>query len=339
MIISYSYQKLNFYNNNLKRKGSIFKMKQLQIFNKLSSSIGKIGLKIKTYSPEILVTVGVAGTVISAVLACKATLKVSTIIEPSKKTIETIRNYASDDSIKVYSQQDANKDLTIVYIQTGLKIAKEYAPAIILGALSLTAIISSHNILRKRNFAIASAYAILDKGFKEYQNRVAERFGTEVERQIKYDIKTKDVTETVVDEDTGESKDIEKTVDVVNSKLKSPYSRFFDEVTTKYWDRNHSTNLFFLKTEQNYANDRLRARGFLFLNDVYDRLGIPLTKVGQVVGWVYNEENPVGDNYIDFGIQEFFEDYMQNGASHCKKAYLLDFNVDGNILNSAVLEK
>ena len=55
---------------------------------------------------------------------------------------------------KAYSIEDSKKDLSVVYLQTGVKLAKLYAPAVALGALSITGILASNNILRKRNVAL-----------------------------------------------------------------------------------------------------------------------------------------------------------------------------------------
>ena len=106
-----------------------------------------------------------------------------------------------------YTQDDGNKDLAIVYTQTALKVAKVYAPAVILGGLSITAILTSKNILRKRNIALAAAYTAVDKSFKEYRGRVVERFGKELDKELRYNIKAKDVEETVTDE---KGKDVKK---------------------------------------------------------------------------------------------------------------------------------
>jgi hypothetical protein len=85
-----------------------------------------------------------------------------------------------------------------------------------------------------------------------------------------------------------------------------------------------------LRGQQQYANDLLHARGYVFLNDVYDMLGIDRTKEGQIVGWVYNKNNEVGDNFVDFGILETNRE-TEDGSY--EPAILLDFNVDGNILD------
>lgn len=111
----------------------------------------------------------------------------------------------------------------------------------------------------------------------------------------------------------------------------SPYARWFDRDCDNHKIRDSVYNLYFLRCQQNYANDKLRSRGYLFLNEVYDMIGIPRTRVGQVVGWVYDERNPVGDNFVDFGIYEDRNAAFING--YVDKV-LLDFNVDGNILDA-----
>lgn len=112
----------------------------------------------------------------------------------------------------------------------------------------------------------------------------------------------------------------------------SQYARLFDDSCVG-WTKDPEYNMHFLKCQQNYCNDMLKARGHLFLNEVYDILGIPRTKAGTVVGWVYNEENPIGDNFVDFGIFDTNDERNSDFINGFKRTAILDFNVDGNILN------
>lgn len=109
----------------------------------------------------------------------------------------------------------------------------------------------------------------------------------------------------------------------------SMYARFFDE-SRPGWTRDAHVNHMFLRSQQAYANDLLKLKGHMFLNDVYEMLGIPKTKIGQVVGWVYEVDNAIGDNYIDFGILEKCNSEFVSGDVNVA---LLDFNVDGMILD------
>lgn len=306
-------------------------MKMNEIMNSAGRTFNKVGVKIKKHSPEILVVAGVVGTVASAVMACKSTTKLSTILENAKDDVEATHHAIehADELPEDYTEEDAKKDLALIYVQTGIKIAKLYAPSVILGTLSIGAILSSNNILRKRNVALAAAYTAVDKSFKEYRGRVVDRFGKELDRELRYDIKTKEFEETVVDEKTGKEKKVKKKVEVANIDEYSDYAKFFDEACAG-WSKSPENNLLFLKRQQSYANDKLKADGYLFLNDVYEMLSIPKTKAGQIVGWVYDKDV---DCKIDFGIYDGNREANRNFVNGYERTILLDFNVDGNILD------
>jgi hypothetical protein len=312
-------------------------MKKNEIMKSVGLTFNKIGFQIQKKSPELLVAAGIAGVVVSAVMACKATIKASEVAEEAKETIDEIHEIEEKGITRAgnpYSIEDTKKDLTTTYLQTGVKYAKLYAPSVILGAASITCIVASHRVLKKRNIALAAAYTTLDKSFKEYRGRVMERFGEQVEKEIRYNIKAKEIKKTVVDE-TGKKEKVKEVVDVPavdgwDPSQYSPYARRFDE-THPNWTKNPEMNRFYLKARQAQANDMLKARGHLFLNEVYDMMGFPRTKAGAVVGWLYDPKRPeLGDSYVDFGMYEIqegedFESYV--------KSYILDFNVVGDITN------
>ena len=301
--------------------------------SKLTRTLNRVGLKLKKHSPEILVVTGVVGTVASAVMACKATTKIDEVLAETKDNIEKTKDYVEKKGFsEKYTEEDYKKGLTIFYAKGGLELVKLYAPSVALGALSITAILAGHNVLRKRNVALAAAYATVEKGFEEYRGRVVERFGEELDRELKYNIKAKEVEETTVDEKTGEEKVTKKTVNVADPNNYSSYARFFDDGCAG-WTKDPEYNLMFLKNQQRYANDLLKSRGHLFLNEVYDMLGIPRTKAGQVVGWIYDEEYPNGDNFVDFGIYDLYNEKARDFVNGYERTILLDFNVDGDIMN------
>ena len=303
--------------------------------------VNKSLLKTKKYSPEILLVAGVVGVVGSVVLACKATIKAQDILEEAaetKKAIEECKNNVDLVNSGSYTEEDAKKDEIRNVVQTSLHLAKAYAPAVILGGLSLTGIVASNNILRKRNVALAAAYATIDKSFKEYRNRVLNRFGETVEKEIRYNIKAKEIEETTIDK-KGKETVIKKTVMTTDSgDVVSDYARFFDKWTVDEkgnkiinhaWTNDPEMNLAFLKAQQAYANDMLNSRRYLYLNEVYELLGFPKTKAGQVVGWMLTEDKSTGDNFVDFGIYKASDNF--NDFIYGHDPILLDFNVDGNI--------
>ena len=299
------------------------KEKMVKVYNKSE-------MKVRKYSPEILAGVGVVGVIASTVMACKATTKLNDILAESKEQLEQIKTVAVDPAYAdKYTEDDAKKDTTITYVQTGVKVAKLYAPSVILCTSSLGCLLASNNILRKRNAALSAAYMTVDKSFKEYRRRVAERFGDEVEKEIRYNIKAKEIV--TVDEEGNEVKETVKVIEGAdNPTTYSDYARFFDE-SCPAWQNDPEYNLTFLRAQQQYANDLLRANGRLFLNDVYKMLGIDITKAGQVVGWVYDPDCPVGDNFVDFGIYDMSKERVRAFVNGYEPNILLDFNVDGNI--------
>ena len=308
-------------------------MKKLEIVNKASRSFHKVGFTFKKHSPEILIAAGVVGVVSSAVMACKATTKLSGILEEQKEQLDQVNNYVKDHGYnEKYTEEDHKKDTAIITVQSGVKIAKLYTPAVALGTLSLGAILTSNNILRKRNVALAAAYTAVDRSFKEYRGRVIERFGKEVDRELRYNIKAKDF-ETVETDEKGKEKVKKETVNIADDPNElSDYARFYDDGCTG-WSKDPEFNLMFLKQQMNYANDVLKKRGYLFLNEVYAMLGIPKTKAGQIVGWIYDEKNPIGDNFVDFGIYNENRIKNRDFVNGYERTILLDFNVDGNILD------
>ncbi len=306
-----------------------------EFVTKASRSLHKVGFKLKKHSPEILAVVGVAGTVTSAVMACKATLKVNDIVDEAKETIDTIHDaveshrHTSDG--EEYTQEVAKKDLSIVYVQTGWKFVKLYGPALALGVASIGCMVGSNHILRKRNVALAAAFKAVDTSFKEYRGRLIDRFGKELDRELRFGIKAEEVEETVVDEN-GKETTITKTVEVADPNVThSIYSIPWYEGNAGY-TKNAELNKVFLIQQQNYANDKLKLNGILTLNEVYDMLGANRTKYGQIAGWVYTEDCSAGDNFVDFGI------FDPNNPGACdflignERAIILDFNCIGNVL-------
>lgn len=295
----------------------------------VTKNAGRGLLVAKKYSPEILMGVGVVGIVTSTVMACKATLKAEAVMDAAKEKfdkIKEVREMSIGAVIETnYSETDYRKDMIVAYTQTSVDFIKLYGPAVTLGVASIACILGAHNVMRKRNVALIAAYKAIEGGFKDYRKRVVEELGTDKDYQFRHGIKQETITEIETDE-TGKSKKVKKTVDIIDPNKHSIYARFFDE-SSPNWQKVPEYSLVFLKCQQNYANDMLHARGHIFLNEVYDLLGIPRTKEGSVVGWCLGH----GDDFVDFGIYEFDSMKARDFVNGYERSILLDFNVDGLI--------
>ena len=299
------------------------------IVEKASRTFCKAGLKLKKHSPEILVVGGVVGLVASGVMACKATTKLSAILDDSKEQIELFDKVAANPEMvnEEYTVEDAEKDKKIVKVQTAVKVAKLYAPAVAIGMVSIGAIFASNNIMRKRNVALGAAYATVDQAFKDYRNRVVDRFGEELDKELRYNLKTKEVKETVEDEN-GKKKTVKRNIKYMDSPMPSEFAVIYDDGCAG-WTKDPEDNKFFLIQQQRYANERLKRRGYLSLNEVYELLGFPSTKAGQVVGWLYDCKDPnyKGDDFVDFGLYNVDYEPNRDFVNGYERNIILDFNV------------
>lgn len=280
----------------------------------------KTGLKLNQYSPEILLAMGIAAVVGGTILACTETLKVEEILdvhEEKRSQIDEAESWETDE----YTSEDASRDRGLLVIKTGVKLAKNYAPAIALTLGGIACILTSYGILKRRNLALMAAYEAVSTAFDEYRKRVRDELGDEADKRFRFGAeRLKDMSFT--DEDgKAETAEIHKLKD---GFMPSQYAKFFDE-TNENWSKSPERNLFFLRRIQNWANDKLFAQGYLFLNDVYRMLGIEPTTAGQIVGWVLGN----GDNFIDFGLYNPDNEKARMFVNNAERSILLDFNVDG----------
>lgn len=285
----------------------------------VKGTFSRISLKANKYAPDILLGFGVVGVVAATVIACKQTTKAAQIAESLENELETIKTVRENPEVKDYSESDYCKELSLAYIHHGLEFAKTYAVAAGLGTASIGLIFASHHILKKRQIALVAAYTGLQRAFCEYRDRVVAKEGPEADR--KYIFGLDESSSEVAAKDEKEGPDNRREIPKV-----SGYARFFDQAS-RYWSKSSHNNFMFLKSQQNYFNDLLDWRGHVFLNEVYDALGLPHTKEGAVVGWIKGHK----DGYIDFNIWDEDDERKVAFINGDENVILLDFNVDGVI--------
>ena len=291
----------------------------MNIKNALTKTFGMTALKVRKVGPEFMVVGGIVGISVATYMLLKKADQASDILDEHKDRTDEIRDNASDEKTR-------KRQMAKAYAKTAKDFAKTYGPAVTLYAASCASILGGHNIVRKRYASAAAAYKVLETSFDEYRDRVKTAYGEEAERDIRHGVERKDITVTEVQEDGTEKEKKVKGAKVVSTPSK--YAKFFDEGSPN-WEKNPEYNLMFLKAQQNYVNDLLQIRGYVFLNEVYRLLGIPETSEGQLVGWVKGN----GDDYIDFGIYDYYNEKHRDFVNGYENVVLLDFNVDGIIFD------
>ena len=271
--------------------------------------VGRAGLVLSKHAPTILTAAGTAGFIGTTVLASKATLKVEETV--ADETALLVKVHEAHEAGKL-TDKDATHDKVVLYTRMTTKLAKLYAPALILGAASIVSLATGHGIMLKRNASLAAAYAAVDQAFKTYKKKVESKFGKDA---------VIDALISTTEEDLTKNELTMEAIAAVDGV--SPYGVIFDE-TNNNWSADEDLSMLHLKCQQQYANDILQTRGHIFLNEVYKMLGFPHTPAGAVTGWVKGN----GDDFVDFNIFEgTFEGEDEKGRTVTKWA--LDFNVDG----------
>ena len=277
-------------------------------------TLGKASLLTRKYSPEILTAVGVVGVVSAGVMIARSSFKAQPILEELKNDKELIRN-----NPEKFDSQSKAQSLIHIHANAAFKLAKVYGPAVTLGLASLTCLVSAHGIMRKRNAAIAAAYKTIEESYNKYRERVADEIGESKEVDIFKNLKE----EEVVDEN-GENHVVKAPID---PNTISGYAVFFDELNPN-WDKEPEYNKTWLLGVQAQLNDKLKARGVVFLNELYSVLDLPITKAGQIVGW---RKDGDGDGFIDLGIFDRTNMQAREFVNGYESSILIDPNVDGVI--------
>lgn len=306
---------------------------KLKILNNAATRFGGVGLKVKAASPEIFIGVGIGCVVAGTIFACKATLNADKVLEEKNETIEKINSlkaavddenntkYTKDD----YSDEKYRKDICLTYARMAGGFIRLYGPSMIFMGLGIASILHGHGIITRRNLALAAAYETVKEGYSEYRKRVVDELGEDADKKFKYGIQKKDIEYEEEQEDGTVKKKTKKNAEVLEGYSKN--AKFFDSAS-QYWCKSPEYNLLFLRERQEYANNLLHSRGHLFLNEVYDMLGIPRTEEGQVEGWKAD-----GVGFVDFGIYELYREAARDFVNGYENVILLDFNTDGNILD------
>jgi len=283
----------------------------MNISPNVQKAISRGLMQVQKHAPAILTTIGVTSVVVGGVLAAKNTLKLEEKIDEGQDRLRWVNEQIEEGDAPVQHR-------TGVYVRNVVEVGKLYILPVTLAAGGIICILSAQNILNKRNAALVAAYNGLAASYEAYRERVREDHGEEYDR----DVFLGQRTETVEGEN---GKKVKQKVLVDGEHAASPF-RFKYDNTNENWTGFHDDNLFRLQVAQNMYNDRLKARGHVFLRDVLNTLGIEDTPASVITGWIYDPENPdhEGDNFIEFNVRDY---QTEHGY------ILLDFNVDGTIFD------
>ena len=293
----------------------------------ISTRIAKQALLAQKNSPRLLFVGGIALMGATVVTSARATLQLGDVLACIVDDREAVADAQVRNPDK-YSDRDIQKLNMYITLKGAANIAKLYLPSIALGVAAVACLTSSHNQLSRRNAGLSAALAATERALDNYRGRIRENLGEDKELELWRGVQTEE--KVVLDDEGRETKS--KTKVKVGGGY-SPYARIWGRDTSNEWDPRSEYNLAKLRSVQNLCTMRLNHRGHLFLNEVFDELGLDRTAAGAVVGWK-SLANGGADGFVDLGVlgtnpQEelTYLDFATGREDHL----LLDFNVDGEI--------
>lgn len=302
----------------------------------VASTIGDAAsIYIRKNWPTIATYAGIGCVVGGTVMACKATTKIYELKVDAGVPIDVVR-LAKDDGL-IPTESEYSKALAKAYAHGGWVFVKAYAPAAVMEILGITLISASHHEMKTRYASATAAFNALQQSFNHYRQGVIADYGRDADLKYRYGIENKKV-EVISQDENGQlttKKEKGPTVENMDDpSTYSPWARYFDQRSREFEDRpeDWEYNVYKLKLMESSCDQKLKTRGYLFLNEVYEMLDLPVTKMGQEVGWYYDPSDRNLSNYVDFGLCEVRRQAVRDFRNGYEKAILLDFNVDGNIM-------
>lgn len=294
--------------------------------NTAMTLVKKSEFVLRKNAPSLMTYAGVGGFIATVGLAIRATTKMDDI---APKLREQVKDCKDENEItESMTKKEASERLAKVYVEIGKETVKIYGPTLVVGSASILLVLAGHGMMIRRQAQLAAVYAALDASYKAYRARVREEIGAEKEDHLYRRPNMRALDET------GEGGDGSDTTQIdMGGANPSPYARYFDP-SSPNWVKTPEYNMLFLRGQEQHANDRLRMYGYLFLNEVYESLGLERTQLGQVVGWKLNSDGSPRegtDGFVSFGLGDIFDENARAFINGLENIALLDFNVDGPI--------
>lgn len=291
----------------------------------LSAGLHKLAFGLRKVGPEIGTVAGMAGIAASAIYLYKALNESKDILANVKEEVKKLEDEGADE-----------KDIKAVKIAGGVAVAKKVAIPAGLAVASSATVLGIHHEMRKENRRLSEVITQTSLAYNALKNELREQLGDEQADELIYGVRKPDKKEIKEIEENSPRKD-----EITDEERKSyrisdgeeitpsPYAVFFDETCNNYTDDpEYNKNTLILLQAQ--LNERLKRIGYVYLNEVYEKLGVEKTEAGHVMGWRYSPHDPnhEGDNQIDFNMWDIRSRANRRFINGYEPVVLLDFNID-----------
>lgn len=225
----------------------------------------------KRHGSTVLSVAGGVGVVLTAVSAVKATPKALESLEEAKK--------------------EKNEELTTI---EKIKIAgPKYIPTILIGVGTIACIFGANIMNKRHQAALVSAYALVDSSFKEYKQKLKELYGEETHNNV-----VDAIAVEKVDRDWGVSGSyFGESCDLANEEACGESVLFYEENSGRYFESTIEQVL----NAMYHINRNYALRGYCYLNEYFEFLGLEPTDYGSVMGWAPTDES---EYWIEYNMRK-----------------------------------
>lgn len=216
----------------------------------MNEVVNKVLGTLGKHSPTILTGLAITGVVSTAIFAAKVTPKACQLLD----------------------EAEAKKGEELTLKEEFLTVWKLYIPCVVMGSLTILCIVGANSINLKRNAAIAGAYSLAEAGLKEYQAKVIETIGEK---------KAQGIVDSLRQDRVNQNPPTDNSIIFTGSGETLCY----DSISGRYFKSDMET----IRKKLNDMNIDLIRDNYVSLNEMYDELGLPHTKLGDNMGWCVDQ--------------------------------------------------
>lgn len=260
--------------------------------DKFNIILNTVKNKVVKHSPEILLGVGIVSGIAAVGFAIRSTRDVDVVIDGLKNNLDDVKTAKETLEPEKYPIEAYRKDLVTSYATAGINLAGLYTPTIVCEAISIASLLTSFNVLSKRNAALTAAFAGVYSEYISYRERVAQRYGQEVEYELYNDISVEEI-EVEKEGKDGKKKVVKEKVKKEN--LTEKVNSFFvgKDYCTEWedcWDKDVNTDFIKIRLMQAepVLNRRLASEGFIYMSDIMKTCGVKQTNASRNLAITYD---------------------------------------------------
>lgn len=233
----------------------------------MNDFLAKAKMFVKKNDATILTCIGGAGVVATTIMAVKAT----------PKALEKIE----------VATEEKGEELT--KFEKAIVAAPTYIPTALVGIGTLTCIFGANVLNKQHQAALVSAYTVLDSSFKEYKQKVKDIYGEETHQNIVDSIAVEKADPDIV----VRGNYLGTNCDLSTEESCSEPVLFYDEYSNRFFEASVEQ----VMNAEYHLNRNYVLRGYSYLNELYEFLGLEETDYGSVLGWAPNDD---GMYWIEF---------------------------------------